>query len=96
MSLLSRGLSIGTAMLSVANAAYLEFPVFDTNDRPMDGFKDGLPVYVKAQLQGEESKELEQFLLCTSCSISYIFGDYLESTISAPKATEMMQFRPDA
>ena len=30
----------------MAEAAYIEFPVYDTTDRPTE-FKDGLPTYVK-------------------------------------------------
>ena len=96
MSLLTRSLTLGSALLQSAQAAYLTFPIYDTTDRPMDGFKDGLPAYIQMQLQGEEEKQLEQFLLCTSCSISYIFGDYSKEQISTPKATEQMTFKEGA
>ena len=56
MSLLTRSLTLGSALLQSAQAAYLSFPIYDTTDRPMDGFKDGLPAYIKMQLQGEEEK----------------------------------------
>ena len=31
---------------------------------------------MKAQIQGEDNPDMEQFLLCTSCSMSYMFGDF--------------------
>lgn len=77
---------MGTSLLltdSLTNAAYMSFPVHDSTDRPTE-FKDGLPTYVKLTKdygmtenpdgQTEKAGELEQFLLCTSCTISYIFG----------------------
>lgn len=60
----------------MVTAAYLEFPVFDSNDRPTD-FKDGLPTYANVTIdygQGNVGKPLELFLLCTTCTISYVFG----------------------
>ena len=69
-------MALGFALYQTAHAAYLTFPVYDTNDRPMEDFKDGLPTYVKANIQDDENLKLEQFLLCTSCPMSYIFGDY--------------------
>ena len=71
-------MALGFALYQTAHAATISFPVYDSKDCPIDDFKSGLPAYVKAQLQGEENVDMEQFLLCTSCSMSYIFGDYSE------------------
>lgn len=63
-------------MAHVVSAALLEFPIFDSNDRPTD-FKDGLPAYLNVTMdygQGNDGKPLELFLLCTTCTISFIFG----------------------
>ena len=53
-------------------AAVVEFPVHDSNDRPTD-FKEGLPTYLNVTM-GDDKKDLELFLLCTTCTISYMFG----------------------
>ena len=55
--------------------------------------KDGLPSYVKVQMPANPTLKLEQFLLCTSCTISYIFGDYNKTTLSATVKTEKMAFK---
>ena len=63
-------------LAQVVSSAYLEFPMSDSNDRPT-GFKEGLPTYINATIdyaQDTEAKPLELFLLCTTCTISYIFG----------------------
>lgn len=72
---LSRTLAAVSAMIvGSVESKYIEFPVYDSTDRPT-GFKDGLPAYVTATRDYDFDNPLEQFLLCTSCSISYIFGN---------------------
>ena len=79
----------------VATSAYLEFPLLDSNDRPT-GFKEGLPTYVNATIdygQGEDKKPLELFLLCTTCTISYIFGNPDDFSLFECSGTEDMVFK---
>ena len=83
-------------MAEMGRAAHVEIPVYDSNDRPTE-FKDGLMTYVRATLDYGQSKkyaELEQFLLCTSCTISYMFGKL--DDFMGIKATEMMSFKHGA
>ena len=94
---ISRTLAMGSSLLlaeSLTNAGYLSFPVHDSTDRPTE-FKDGLPTYVKLTKDFGESDEaegaLEQFLLCTSCTISYIFGK--KDELSTGGTTEQMIFK---
>ena len=98
MALLSRTLALGSLLLadSLTSAAFLSFPVHDSNDRPMDGFRDGLPTYVRVTKDWGEAEategKLEQFLLCTSCTISYIFGK-VDSMAFGTQTTEQMRFK---
>ena len=79
-------------LADMASADYLEFPLYDSNDRPTE-FKDGLMTYLKATRDygALDEPPLENFLLCTSCTISYIFGT-LDDFMSI-KSTEMMSFK---
>ena len=73
----------------------MAFPVHDSNDRPTE-FRDGLPTYVRMTLDNDESEEgkLEQFLLCTSCTISYMFGK--DDMMLGDGKTEQMRFKAGA
>lgn len=53
-------------------------------------FKDGTPTYAKVTRDFDEGPKLEQFLLCTSCTVSYIFGtiDDLDTVVKSQE----MQF----
>ena len=73
---------------------YIEFPVYDSTDQPT-GFKDGLPAYVTMTRDYDFDNPMEQFLLCTSCTISYIFGNP-DDFVGDIKATEMMSFKHNA
>ena len=67
----------GLALVAaVASSKYVDFNVTDTTEQPMD-FKDGLPVFVSVsyQDQNDVDEDLDNFLLCTSCTISYVFAD---------------------
>ena len=69
----------------------LEVPVYDSLERPNDNFKDGLPTYVRVSRDQDLETKIEQYLLCTSCTISYVFD-------TAPKfgtfvASETMNFK---
>ena len=48
-------------------------------------FKDGTPTYAKVTRDFDEGPKLEQFLLCTSCTVSYIFGtiDDLDTVVKS-------------
>lgn len=73
---LSSKAAFSSAALMLAQgvvADYLEFPVYDSNFMPT-GFKDGTPVYAQLTRDWDQGEKLEQFLLCTSCTVSYIFG----------------------
>lgn len=84
-------------LAQIATGAYLEFPIFDSNDRPND-FKDGLPTYVNASInQGQDSKKpLELFLMCTTCTISYIFGEPEKLGLKTLVNSEQMIFKQNA
>ena len=95
---LSRTLALGSSMLladQFTQAAYMSFPVYDSSDRPTE-FRDGLPTYVRLTRDYDESEEgkLEQFLLCTSCTISYIFG--ANDSFYGDGETVDMQFKTGA
>lgn len=73
----------------------MAFPVYDSNDRPTE-FKDGLPTYARLtrdNVQTDEGK-LEQFLLCSSCTISYMFGT--RDNFYDSGKTEQMRFKAGA
>lgn len=80
-------------LLEGVSAKSFTFPVYDTQDNPTE-FRDGTPTYVRVTRNyNADDPPLEQFLLCTSCTISYIFGepdDYAEI-----KSTEKMSFKKD-
>jgi len=82
-------------LASTVSGAFLEFPVFDSNDRPTD-FKDGLPAYANITIdygQGDNDKPLELFLLCTTCTISYIFGKPDSFGVMSLVNSEQMVFK---
>jgi len=82
---------VGSALLlQSVSADMLAFPVYDTNDSKT-GFKEGLYTHVKVIKDQDPTIPLEQFLLCTSCTISYIFGDY--DDFASPKSTQKVQFK---
>jgi len=85
-------LALGTALLLTEGVLgeVLTFPVYDSCDRPTE-FKDGLLSYVKLTKDFDPNQPLEQFLLCTSCTISYIFGTTPDG-FSESVATEEMTF----
>ena len=71
---------------------YLQFEMTDARDKPTQ-FRDGLPTYLLVQRYEDQDQSVgliaEEFLLCTSCTISYIFGTY---TGTETPTTEMMIF----
>ena len=76
----------------VAGIAPLEFPLHDSNDRPTE-FKDGLPTYVKVTMDNSQGQDMELFLLCTTCTISYIFGKPDDFGSMEPNGVETMVFK---
>lgn len=92
---LSRTLALASAIIASINADYIEVPIYDSQDRPSD-FKDGLMSYVDLtrDYSDQPQDQLEQFLLCTSCTISYIFGNPSDFD-GYVKSTEMMNFKRD-
>lgn len=94
---LSRNLALSSSLLlfagnDFASAAYMAFPVYDSQDRPTE-FKDGLMSYARLTRDYDETDEgkLEQFLLCTSCTISYMFGQ--RNDFFGSGKTEQMRFK---
>ena len=67
----------------------ISFPVYDSNYKPTN-FQDGLMTYVKASYDGAGSDD-SLFLLCTTCTMSYIFGVPPEG--DAIKSTDNMSFK---
>ena len=57
-------------LLSLTASQYVVLQTEETIDNPT-GFKEGLPQYVSLR---DDTGDLGQFLLCTSCTISYMFG----------------------
>ena len=74
---------LGTCVLADDN--YVILQTEETDDNPTN-FKEGLPQYVT--LLDDKGESLGQFLLCTSCTISYMFG-----TPSPTAAAEPITFR---
>lgn len=66
-------LSFGVCIFAKDN--YVLLQTEEGSDRPT-GFKEGLPSYVS--LVDDQQTSLGQFLLCTSCTISYMFGTDVE------------------
>ena len=66
--------------------------MYDTTDNPTE-FRDGTPTYARITRNYGDETPLEQFLLCTSCTISYIFGK--PDDWAKIQATETMSFRSD-
>ena len=91
---LSSMVKAGSAALLALNASaeYLQFDVYDSNDRPTE-FKDGLMTYLKVtrDYNGGSAVELEHFLLCNTCTMSYIFG--VLDDFETVKETDMMRFK---
>ena len=58
-------------MCVLAEDNYVILQTEETIDNPTT-FKEGLPQYVT--LSDDKQNALGQFLLCTSCTISYMFG----------------------
>ena len=56
--------------LAQSQSSYAILQMEEAIDNPT-GFKEGLPQYVNLK---DETGDLGQFLLCTSCTISYMFG----------------------
>ena len=56
--------------LAQSQSSYAILQMEEAIDNPT-GFKEGLPQYVSLK---DETGDLGQFLLCTSCTISYMFG----------------------
>ena len=89
--------AVRLALLLLAHlvaANHIEVTLHDSNDRPTE-FKDGLPAYVNATIdydQGQK-KPLELFLLCTTCTISYIFGSPDDFGLMNPDGSETMVFK---
>jgi hypothetical protein len=89
---LSSKTAFGSAALMLAQgvvANFIEFPIYDSDFKPTE-FKDGVPTYAKVTRDFDEGPHLEKFLLCTSCTVSYIFGklDDLDTVVNS----EMMEF----
>ena len=59
-------------LLALTSSQYVVLQTEETIDNPT-GFKEGLPQYVTLS-DGDDFSNLGQFLLCTSCTISYMFG----------------------
>ena len=55
----------------LAEDKYVILQTEESDDTPTN-FKEGLPQYVT--LTDDKQNSLGQFLLCTSCTISYMFG----------------------
>ena len=81
--------SAAALLASQASAEYLQFEVYDSNDRPTE-FKDGLMTYLKVTRDYNQGsvEELENFLLCNICKMSYIFGQLDDFEVI--KETQMM------
>ena len=80
-------------LLEGVSAKYFTFPVYDTQDNPTE-FRDGTPTYVRATRNyNADDPPLEQFNLCTTCTISYIFG--VPDDYAKIKSTEKMSFKKD-
>ena len=60
-------------LANYASSSYSQFNLEDSDDRPTH-FKDGLLTYVKVDYEEYPETVLQKFLLCTSCTISYIKG----------------------
>jgi len=87
---ISRLAALGSTAL-LAHGVFVEVPVYDSTDRPTE-FKDGLPTYIRMTRDNDFDDPLEQFLLCNTCTISYIFGVPEEIAAGNVKRTEMMAF----
>ena len=83
------------SIMMLTSADFVKLPLYDSNDRPTE-FRDGLMTYVRATRDygTGDVAPLEQFLLCTSCTISYIFGKL--DGFERIKDTEMMSFKHGA
>ena len=77
----------------LTSADYLSFEIADSDDRPTE-FKDGLYTYLDVEDASDPTNVLSKFLLCTSCTISYIIGDMPEGSV--PTATVNMGFPASA
>jgi len=53
--------ALGSAMLLAegALAAYVQVPIYDSLEKPNDGFKDGLPTYVKVSRDHDLENKIE-------------------------------------
>ena len=81
------------ALSDVAQSELIKFKVQDSNFRPTE-FRDGLPTYVKAWWDDQNKDNVPLFLLCTSCRISYIFGEVPD--MAGSTKTVNMSFNKDA
>ena len=98
MSFVRQALTLCTSLFlhevsAVEDVSYLQFQMTDARDKPTQ-FRDGLPTYLHVSRYEDQESQVgliaEEFLLCTSCTISYIFGTYVGSL--TPFASTMMTF----
>ena len=80
-------------LTAIAAAESILLSLEDANYRPTE-FRDGLPTYLS--LKRDDSlveTDMGQFLLCTSCTVSYVFASSAGETIVA---SEYMTFTEGA
>ena len=60
------------AQTNLKTSNYITLKTEETTATVPKGYKEGLPLYLRPT--DENDNDLGQFLICTSCTISYMFG----------------------